>query len=331
LEGSSVNGKGSNITAISDVLLNTVAAAERSSDANCYERISSSRTTKRKNARPSITERRQGIIIQALLFVLFMCGAYIINGIIMQPGEGVHEELRKKIRPGNGKSESESRTERHAIYQHPNFEIYGMHEEQLSYLQSQVGSLRNTMQALAARQLADAYFGGNFKSPGETVEVKVELGGLLMGNAFVVQVSHAELPYATWVFLRELSIGDWILRSRDQWLEIVTAPSQSKVGRHIRQSLSPSSAEQSKRPQTYESFDHLEHSIDVDKTFVVGMRNPKEGEVGVIISIYKERGMCGNYDNEVCFGKIINGFSSLNAVTELGKVIPLRFVSPESQ
>ena len=199
-----------------------------------------------------------------------------------------------------------------------------MYMEQLNELQAQVESLQHTMQQLAAQQLADSYFHGSLPSAKEeTAQVKLDLGGILSGHSFAIQVSRSELPYASWVFLQELSKGEWILRSKDQWLEIAMASSREKEVRYVRQSMPPSNTE-------YESFNHLESSIDVDRRFVVGLRNPMEGEMGVVISIYMERGMCGNYENEACFGIVSDGFSSLNAVTELRKVVPINAISVQA-
>lgn len=322
----SLKSGGSKITAISDLFLNSAATTEIGGEALYEGRKTCRRKCKRKENH-SYRMGREARIIQFLLLALFLCAAFIANGIIMQPVQTVDKASCSGVRSDSSEREDFNADAEVVSNKDPNFEVYHIYEEQLNDLQSQVDSLQITMQQLAARQLADAYFDGKLPSDEVTMDVKLDLGGLFTGHSFVVQVSHSQMPYATWVFLKELSKGEWILRSNDQWLEVVPAPSHEKQNRHIRQSLSPSNTGRSKNLQNYESFDHLENSINVDRTFVVGMRNPKEGEAGVVISIYKERGMCGNYENEVCFGKIGDGFDSLNAVTELGKIIPINGIS----
>ncbi|KAL3907333.1 MAG: hypothetical protein SGILL_008919 [Bacillariaceae sp.] len=321
----SVNSRASSITAISDMFL--VAATSTGDDDGegivRDERVSShSRTSKRRNT----VEQRQGRIIQILLLALLLCGGYIIKGLIVHSIEASTDDLSSSLEPmHHGIRTVDSDSQNHAA-QEPDDEVYEMYEEQVNELHSQVVSLQNTVHQLAEQQLAGEYFEGLVTSSKDVIEVKVDLGDVLTGHSFVIQASHSQLPYSTLVFLREVSNGDWILRSKDQWLEIVAANSQGSEKRYVRQSLSPTDIAQQQG-----SLDLLERSINVDRPFVVGIRNPDKGDVGVVISIYKERGMCGHYQHEVCFGTVSEaGRSTLLAVTEVQKPIPITEISTRS-
>ena len=114
-----------------------------------------------------------------------MCLAYIVNNIVTQPRGAANEASDHGVREKTGGKERDGDVSADMpVNQDTSFEVYDMYEEQLNDLQSQVDSLQNTMQQLAAQKLADAFYDGNLPSQGETSEVKIELSGLLTGHSF---------------------------------------------------------------------------------------------------------------------------------------------------
>jgi hypothetical protein len=48
---------------------------------------------------------------------------------------------------------------------------------------------------------------------------------------------------------------------------------------------------------------------------MVGVRNPQnESEKGLVLTIHMEEGTCGQDEKEVCIGKLVDGFETLNKV-----------------
>jgi hypothetical protein len=62
-------------------------------------------------------------------------------------------------------------------------------------------------------------------------------------------------------------------------------------------------------------LDYREESAQGGEAFSIGLRNPHHwGETGLVLTIHMDEDTCGQDDNEVCFGKIVDGFKSLNTV-----------------
>jgi hypothetical protein len=306
---SSTKSSKSNLTSISDMLLNSAAAAAAaaSSDLTCGQ--GAAINNQAQELLTALSSKQRSRTLQTLIFALVLCGGYLCYESMhrKQPrmgelhGEdGSHQPMHSHhIRSGSSISPQTIATydhERQSVYQQ------ALYEDKIATLASHVQSLRMTLQQVAEQQLTEIFFDGIVASPSYPyADVELPLEGL--NHPLVIQVARSEMPYTTWVFLREMKNSKWILRSEDQWMEIVMVSKGDRQG--------------AADVPSYENFDFLEDSIDADRSFVVGMRNAKEGDIGPVISIYNERGMCGHYEHEVCFGKVVDGFDSLNSVTEM--------------
>jgi hypothetical protein len=226
-------------------------------------------------------------------------------------------------------------------------------ERRIADLSGRVESLQRTLQRMARQRLVDDYSlvfpedgAQGSSNPSLHVDVMLDLNGLQ--SPLVIQVAGSKMPYTTWTFLSQLRDGNWALRGNHQWFEIVSVASASdhigvgdEIGEGVpslpgtddkipvapgsedlhlarRHTIHKGDHEGRKGGSTPHRLDFLEDSaIELDRRFVLGIRNPKAGEEFPVVSIYSERGMCGSYEDEVCFGRVTDGFDSFNHINRM--------------
>ncbi|KAG7354767.1 hypothetical protein IV203_004123 [Nitzschia inconspicua] len=309
-----VGSEGSTVTSISDILLCAIPA---SSEKRPLSKRSANfnRSSCSKNRGQETGVGGQLININTLVLIFLVCLGYIFAQ--MRGDESsVGDAGPQAYRPSTNNAASVNPSGR----LDENDEIFHFYKEQINELKIQVKAIRRALQEMAKGELANHFFGGTNPSEQETDTriVNIQLQGVLSGKSFDIQLSTGKMPYAIWVFLKELKNGVWVLENTEQWMEIIPAKSEDSENHNVGY-LSPSDLQQNQHP--YESFDILEDSIDTDRSFVVGIRNAEVGEKGPVISIYKERSMCGHYRHEVCFGKVINGINTLNAIADVDEEV----------
>jgi hypothetical protein len=288
---------------------------------------------------------RQRRMIQIMLIVLIGCGLYLCydqhNQLVRHESLASHFSEREAVvqRLHRIQHGIQSDVDRHNDVpggQSIGRKIVSKDEADIGKLSHRVESLQGTMQQMARQLLVDnfpsAFAGDKEIGPASSpfVDVKLDLNGLQ--SSLVIQVAGSKMPYTTWKFLRQLrDVECWALQGNNQWFEIIpltsasedtdTAGDEGTEIAYVDNTATDKSAHHVPiRASTYHQLDFLEDSaVEVDRSFVVGMRNPKEGDGGgfPIVSIYPERGMCGCYEDEVCFGRIVDGFESLNLMKEM--------------
>jgi hypothetical protein len=220
-------------------------------------------------------------------------------------------------------------------------------ERMIEGLSIRVESLQRTLQRLARQRLAEDFsltFPQDSKNSSNNlsrfVEVRLDLKGL--PNPLVIQLAGSIMPCTSWTFLSQLHDGNWALKGNHQGFKIVSVGSTKvndisivdkiseadvplKLGSidsnkaHV--SVSENGDPEGQQIDGSKSYrlDFLEDSaIEVDRRFVLGIRNPQKGGLPVVL-IYRKRGMCGKMQGEVCFGKVTEGFDSLNLIDKMIK------------
>jgi hypothetical protein len=311
----SVNFRGSNVASNSEALLGT---SYPSKGEKCAWEKQPSALDRNRNHKTDDRSDRQRRTIQILLVLLSLCVGYIITEMVgyktSEEKDNPRIERAPFDSPGHSLAPNDSSYQDDAMNDN--------YEGQIGELRNQVQSIRTALQKVAKEELMNSFLRG--QETFTTTDIKVNLQGILQGHFFDIQLSTSKMPYSTWIFLKELRNGPWIIKSTEQWLEMTPARETEKQNRYgsVRGSVSPSELYDHEM-QSYEPFDLLEISIDTDRPFIVGMRNGGNGELGPVVSIYHERGMCGHYQHEICFGKVTNGFDTLNALSEVGQVVPV--------
>jgi hypothetical protein len=181
-------------------------------------------------------------------------------------------------------------------------------QRQIEALSGEVQVLRSAIQQSAREQLSDT-----FTTSPHSMEAQLVLEGL--EAPLVLQVSHKEMPYTTWTWLDQVRRGEWdrsLLNHADaDFMEIT--PALSVAGTRDRV------------PHTKLNF--LEDSVLGGQRFVLGLRNSPRGvNKGLILTIHLTERTCGQVEDEVCFGKVLDGFDSLNKLDSMRQPITVRSV-----
>jgi hypothetical protein len=170
------------------------------------------------------------------------------------------------------------------------------YQKQIDELSSEVGLLKVTIQTSSTKQLRE-----NFASAFHPfMEVELQLDGLT--DPLVIQVAHEDMPYTAWIWFDQIRSG--------MWTNSVLTP----VGGNGIEFSSFLAKEDGYRFQDTKLI-FREESAQGGEAFSVGLRNPQHrGEKGLVLTIHMDEDTCGQDENEVCFGKIVDGFKSLDTV-----------------
>ena len=121
-------------------------------------------------------------------------------------------------------------------------------------------------------------------------------------DPLVIQVAHEDMPYTAWIWRDQIRSG--------MWTNSVLTP----VGGNGIEFSSFLAEEDGYRFQDAK-LNFREESAQGGEAFSVGLRNPQHrGEKGLVLTIHMDEERCGQDENEVCFGKIVDGFKSLDTV-----------------
>jgi hypothetical protein len=178
---------------------------------------------------------------------------------------------------------------------------------------SKVQALMDSVQALEAslQQTSKARLEEAF--PSSVLRSHIEVALYLEGipNPLVIEVPYAQVPYTTWTWLNQIRHDRWdhsTFRRVSHSLEIAPDSPVEEVAPESPIEMAPDGG-----PGVVTEGDSKlqfhEKSIPIDDAFVVGMKN---SEMGLILTIHLDHYGCGNHDDEVCFGKMVDGFDSLD-------------------
>jgi hypothetical protein len=165
-------------------------------------------------------------------------------------------------------------------------------------LMESVQALQDSLQQTSRARLEEAFPTSVLHS---NIEVALYLEGL--PNPLIIEVPYTKVPYTAWTWINQLRHDRWdhstFRRVMHHAVEI--AP-DSPV------EMAPESPIEM-APEGDSKLQFHETSIPIDDAFVVGMKN---SEMGLILTIHLDPYGCGFHGDEVCFGKLIDGFDSLD-------------------
>jgi hypothetical protein len=189
----------------------------------------------------------------------------------------------------------------HGLIKNSNGPIDDSLQSKVEELSSEVTALKEVIRETSRVQLEEIFE----SAVNPYMEVALSLEG--MSSPMVVQISHKDLPYTAWMLLDQVRRGVWdnsLMRHvGDHWIEI--SPIQNRGDFHAMGS----------GKEGIHKVNFREASIPIEDACIVGLRSPhNEAESGMVLTIHLNKGTCGADENEVCFGKLVDGFDTLNEV-----------------
>lgn len=175
-------------------------------------------------------------------------------------------------------------------------------------LMDKVQALEATLQQSSQAQLEEAFPTHASRS---RIEVALYLKG--MPNPLVVEVPYTQVPYTAWTWINQIRHARWNQSTFRRVLHhaVEIAP-DSPVEMAPESPIEMAPGGPGIVPQGDSKLKFLETSISrIDEAFVVGMKN---SEMGLILTIHLDPYGCGFNGDEVCFGRLVEGFDSLDQV-----------------
>lgn len=172
------------------------------------------------------------------------------------------------------------------------------------------------------------------------IEVALYLEGI-PNHPLVIEVPYTQVPYTAWTWINQIRQHRWdpstfrrvlhqaVEIAPDSPVELVAPESPIEMapggggGGGPAVPLLPPQGKDSQQGDSKLQFQ--ETSIPIDDAFVVGLKN--SGEMGgLILTIHLDPYGCGFHDDEVCFGKLVDGFDSLDSAQASHRFVTIRSV-----
>jgi hypothetical protein len=253
-----------------------------------------------------MASKNRCLVLQAVLFSIFGCAIFIhANHRVYTAQQALHASHEEKFTILSQMEWLDKRAKQSlgTVFggRSPDVGEFSIqkqsYQNQIDELSSVVGLLKATIQKSSTKQLRET-FASAFHP---FMEVELLLEGLT--DPLVIQVAHEDTPYTAWTWLDQIRGGLWqnyvLTPVGGNGIELSSFLAEEEDGYRFRDV----------------KLDFREESAQGGEAFSVGLRNPQHrGETGLVLTIHMDEDTCGQDENEVCFGKIVDGFKSLNTV-----------------
>jgi hypothetical protein len=179
-------------------------------------------------------------------------------------------------------------------------------------LSSEVELLKTTIQQSSREKLQEIF------AP-SSIQVEFVLDAGIGKDPLVIEISSQnESPYTAWTWLNQVRHGVWdkstLRHVGNAMIEIHLLPSPAGP-ETLEDAMTAGHQGDSLRDATLNFREDSIANERRESLMMVGVRNSQnESEKGLVLTIHMEEGTCGQDENEVCIGEIVDGFETLKKV-----------------
>jgi hypothetical protein len=203
-------------------------------------------------------------------------------------------------------------------------------QKKMETLSSEVELLKMTIQQSSREQLQELF--------ASSIQVEVVLDAGIGKEPLIIEISSQnESPYTAWTWLNQVRHGVWdkstLRHVGNAMIEIHLLPSAS-IDDETRadQGDSLRDATLNFREDSILSKRREYEQQGDESLFMVGVRNSQnESEKGLVLTIHMEELTCGQDENEVCIGEIVDGFETLKKVDSKRGGDPISVVTAKAK
>ena len=178
-------------------------------------------------------------------------------------------------------------------------------------LEQEVAVLLRSLKQSSLQHIHEAFPKTGKENDPSMLEVSFHIDSSTDVQPMVFEIYYAQVPYTTWSFLREVQEGYW-------HGAIITSQTMGDTRIEIHPTQRVPDLEIDSVMDSFAAIRYLEEAVEFSEAFMIGIKQDPTSETGSILTLHLDAGNCGEHDNEVCFGKLVDGFGHLNSLQARG-------------